>query len=202
MSGKSGTMLSITARSSSTTSFATISVVNGPIRNEIGMNSGIGAMGPYNHANATIGRAVGLILLNTAGAKPGEMDRSTQGTPAKYSFCFGENEEEAQFRFRFLLVVLINAVFITSNWQLAAGREFTDAEMQAGSAVCLIGETVRRTFQLAHAMKAWRATEQGAAHAGIVFVRQHARLCGLTLLLALGGLLFGLCFFNQFPRKG
>ena len=51
----------MTARSSSTTSFATISVVNGPIRNEIGMNSGIGALGPYNHANATIGRAYGLL---------------------------------------------------------------------------------------------------------------------------------------------
>ena len=57
----------ITARSSSTTSLATISVVNGPIRNEIGMNSGIGAMGPYNHANATIGRAYGLLSQNAAG---------------------------------------------------------------------------------------------------------------------------------------
>ena len=44
----------ITARSSSTTSFATIGIVNGPIRNEIGMNSGIGAMGPWNHANTSI----------------------------------------------------------------------------------------------------------------------------------------------------
>ena len=55
----------ITARSSSTTSLATISVVNGPIRNEIGMNSGIGAMGPYNHANATIGRAYSLLSIRT-----------------------------------------------------------------------------------------------------------------------------------------
>src|SRR5690606_25945571 len=46
----------ITARSSSTTSFAAITIVNGPIRKELGMNDGIGAMGPYNHANATIGR--------------------------------------------------------------------------------------------------------------------------------------------------
>ena len=44
--------------------------------------------------NATIGRALGLMLLNIAGAKPGEMDRSTQGNPAKFTFCFGENEEE------------------------------------------------------------------------------------------------------------
>jgi len=46
----------MSARSSSTTSFATISLVNGPIRQEIGMNCAIGALGPYNHANATIGR--------------------------------------------------------------------------------------------------------------------------------------------------
>jgi hypothetical protein len=46
----------ITARSSSTTSLAMTTVVNGPIRDEIGMSSGIGALGPYNHANATIGR--------------------------------------------------------------------------------------------------------------------------------------------------
>ena len=55
------------ARSSSTTSFATIAIVNGPIRDEIGMNSGIGAMGPYNHANATIGRAYGLLLAEPPG---------------------------------------------------------------------------------------------------------------------------------------
>ena len=63
----------ITARSSSTTSFATLSVVNGPIRDEIGMNSGIGALGPYNHANATIGRAYSLLCQNLQGGSvPGE----------------------------------------------------------------------------------------------------------------------------------
>src|SRR5262249_18649821 len=57
----------ITARSSSTTSFSGVALVNGPIRNEIGMNPGIGAMGPYNHANATIGRAYGLLSQNLQG---------------------------------------------------------------------------------------------------------------------------------------
>ena len=57
----------MTARSSSTTSFATIAIVNGPIRNEIGMNSGIGAFGPYNHANATIGRAYSMGSAEPAG---------------------------------------------------------------------------------------------------------------------------------------
>ncbi len=84
----------ITARSSSTTSFATVSMVNGPIRSEIGMNSGIGAMGPYNHANATIGRAHGLLSQNLQGGSvPGETYMGSQGNPLSYSFCFAENEE-------------------------------------------------------------------------------------------------------------
>ena len=84
----------VTARSSSTTSFAGVALVNGPIRNEIGMNSGIGAMGPYNHANATIGRAYGLLSQNLQGGSvPGETYMGSQGNPLSYSFTFAENEE-------------------------------------------------------------------------------------------------------------
>jgi len=54
----------MTARQSSTSSMANMVVVNGPIRDEIGMNSGLGALGPYSHANATIGRAFGLLSQN------------------------------------------------------------------------------------------------------------------------------------------
>jgi hypothetical protein len=56
-----------TAKCSSTTSMTNLAVVNGPIRNEIGMNCGIGAMGPYSHANATIGRAYQLLSQNLQG---------------------------------------------------------------------------------------------------------------------------------------
>jgi hypothetical protein len=63
----------VTARPSTTTSGATMAVINGPIRHQIGMNWGIGAMGPYNHANATIGRAFGLLSQNLQGGSvPGE----------------------------------------------------------------------------------------------------------------------------------
>ena len=86
----------ITARSSSTTSLATISVVNGPIRNEIGMNSGIGAMGPYNHANATIGRAYGLLSQNVQGGSvPGETYMGSLGNWYSYSAAFAEAEERS-----------------------------------------------------------------------------------------------------------
>ncbi len=88
-----------TARSSSTTSFAVISVVNGPIRNEIGMNSGIGAMGPFNHANATIGRAYNLLSINgQGGAVPGENYMGSLGNWYNYSACFAEAEERSPWQ--------------------------------------------------------------------------------------------------------
>ncbi|MCG8544786.1 MAG: hypothetical protein MJE12_11315 [Alphaproteobacteria bacterium] len=70
-------------------------IVNGPIRRDLDINCGSNCFGQGHKANATIGRALQLTLLNVGGAKPGEMDRATQGSPAKYSFCFGENEEES-----------------------------------------------------------------------------------------------------------
>src|SRR5881396_3300947 len=58
----------VTARGSSSSAVACMAVVNGPIRRELGMNAGIGAMGPYSHANATIGRAYGLLSQNLQAA--------------------------------------------------------------------------------------------------------------------------------------
>ena len=86
----------MTGRSSSTTSFATIAMVNGPIRNEIGMNSGIGAFGPYSHANATIGRAYSMGSANLQGGSvPGETYMGSQGNSYAYSAAFAENEERS-----------------------------------------------------------------------------------------------------------
>ena len=68
-------------------------IVNGPIAERLGMNSGINCLGQGSWANATLGRALHLILQNIGGALPGEMDRATQGQPGKYSFCCAENEE-------------------------------------------------------------------------------------------------------------
>lgn len=70
-------------------------VVNGPIASRIGMNSGHNVFGSGNRANATIGRAVRLVLLNVGGATPGDLDKSTLGSPAKYTFCIAENEERS-----------------------------------------------------------------------------------------------------------
>jgi len=78
-----------------THSCAPMLLFNGPIRESLDINCSSNCFGQGRQANATIGRALQLILLNVGGAKPGVMDRSTQGSPAKYTFCFGENEEES-----------------------------------------------------------------------------------------------------------
>jgi hypothetical protein len=85
------------ARASTTSSAAAMAVVNGPIRNEIGMNSGTGALGPYNHANATIGRAYGLLSQNgQGGSEPGLTYLGSQGNNYAYNcITYAENEERS-----------------------------------------------------------------------------------------------------------
>ncbi len=69
-------------------------LVNGPISRTIGINSGNNVFGQGARANATIGRAVRLVMMNVMNTRPGFLDRATLGTPGKYSFCFAENEEQ------------------------------------------------------------------------------------------------------------
>jgi len=68
-------------------------IVNGPLARAVGMNGGGNALGQGNRANATIGRALQLVIRNIGGGKPGGVDRATLGNPGKYSFCFAEDEE-------------------------------------------------------------------------------------------------------------
>ncbi|HWO41275.1 MAG TPA: hypothetical protein VNO43_05675 [Candidatus Eisenbacteria bacterium] len=70
-------------------------LVNGPVRNHLAVNCDAGVFGPGFRANATIGRAIRLLLITVGGGIPGETDRSTFGWPGKYTFCFGENEEKS-----------------------------------------------------------------------------------------------------------
>ncbi len=70
-------------------------IVSGPIRNKIGMNYKQGSLGQGNRANATIGRAVRLIIRNIGGAKPEGTERSTFGNPLKYTGSFAEWEERS-----------------------------------------------------------------------------------------------------------
>ena len=79
---------------SSTTSFASMMVVNGPIRDEIGMNYGLGALSPVNYANAVIGRAWTLMSINLGDVRPGATFTASTGTTINYNnMCCAENEE-------------------------------------------------------------------------------------------------------------
>lgn len=71
---------------------APLLVLNGPLAERIGMHSGSGCFGPGFRANATIGRAIRLVLMNVGGGWPGRHDMATQGSPAKFSFAIGEAE--------------------------------------------------------------------------------------------------------------
>lgn len=87
------TRFNLNALQASTHVVAPLLVVNGPIRNEIGMNADCNVFGSGNRANATIGRAIRLMLLACGGGTPGNLDKSTLGQPGKYTYCIAENEE-------------------------------------------------------------------------------------------------------------
>jgi hypothetical protein len=69
-------------------------LINGPIRQQLDINSGTGCLGPGWRANATIGRAIRLILQNVGGALPGVYSKSSFASPLRYSYLCGENEED------------------------------------------------------------------------------------------------------------
>ncbi len=71
-----------------------VMIVNGPVCRQIGMNSGVNALGQGNRANATIGRALQLVIRNVGGGVPGGIDRANMGNPGKYTYCFAEDESD------------------------------------------------------------------------------------------------------------
>lgn len=73
---------------------APLLILNGPIVSTLNFNFGYNLFGPGWRANASVGRAINLILRNVGGAYPGALDRSTSGQPGKYTFCIAENEAE------------------------------------------------------------------------------------------------------------
>jgi hypothetical protein len=70
-------------------------VVNGPVRRALAMNATHNALANGNRANATIGRALRLVIVNVLGGVPGQLDRSTLGHPGKFTFCIAEDEEDS-----------------------------------------------------------------------------------------------------------
>lgn len=84
---------SLVGISGTTDAIAPVFIVNGPVRDALGINSGAGALGPGYRANATIGRALRLVWVNLGGARAGAISTSTFGNPGRYACCFGEHEE-------------------------------------------------------------------------------------------------------------
>ena len=82
---------------STTHCIAPLLIVNGPARDACGVASGFGLMGPGHRANASIGRALRLAMINIGGARPGQSDMALHGHPAKFTFCIAEDEAASPF---------------------------------------------------------------------------------------------------------
>ncbi|MBV1877161.1 MAG: hypothetical protein KUG79_05925 [Pseudomonadales bacterium] len=77
---------------------APLIIVNGPARHACGpIASGFGALGPGHRANASIGRALRLAMINIGGGRPGESDMALLGHPGKFTYCLAEDEESSPF---------------------------------------------------------------------------------------------------------
>src|SRR5260370_37832563 len=79
--------------SATTGGTAPLLIVNGPAVQQLNINCGVNLFGPGVRANATIGTAIRLVLMNVCGSIPGVLDKSCLGHPGKYSYCIAEDEE-------------------------------------------------------------------------------------------------------------
>jgi hypothetical protein len=153
----------------STTGTAAMLLVNGPIREQIGLNSQGNVFGSGFRANATIGRALRLTAINAFGLRPHELDQATQGNPSKYTACIAENEEESPwppFHVEHGLDAHTSAVTAMTMRSVAhiEARHTTVPEQLALDIV----DTVRRTGALIHE----------TISACIALGPEHARLFG------------------------
>ncbi len=82
----------LTGIQGTTNPVAPLLIVNGPVRQQLGINYAYGCFGPGWQANATLGRALRLLLINVGGGIPGVGDMAVMGQPGKYTMCIGENE--------------------------------------------------------------------------------------------------------------
>ncbi len=151
----------------STSGPAPLIVVNGPVRAELGFNATGGVFGPGFRPNATIPRAIGLIVRNVYGIHPHELEQATQGLPGRWSVCLAENEEESPWP-----PLASDAGLADGTSAVAATLlrtcEFVD-NRHTGSAEQLLADfadTIGRSG-------AWIFRHAGA---GVVFCPEHAQL--------------------------
>ncbi len=151
----------------STSGPAPLIVVNGPVRAELGFNAAGGAFGPGFRPNATVPRAIGLIVRNVYGIHPHELEQATQGLPGRWSICLAENEEESPWpplAAELGLPVGVSAVTATllRTCEFVDNRHTSSAEQLLGDFADTIGRSGAWIFE--HAL------------AGVVFCPEHAQL--------------------------
>lgn len=151
----------------STSGPAPLIVVNGPIRKVLGFNSTGGAFGPGFRANATVARALGLMVRNAFGIQPHVLEQATQGLPGRWSICIGENEEESPWEPLSVdggVASGVDAVSATllRTCEFVDNRHTSDAEHLLSD----FADTISRTG-------AWIFRH---ASAGIVFCPEHAQM--------------------------
>ena len=151
----------------STSGPAPLIVVNGPVRAELGLNATGGVFGPGFRPNATIARAIGLIVRNAYGILPHELEQATQGLPGRWSICLAENEEESPWP------PLSSAAGLPAGASAVAATllrtcEFVDNRHTASAEQLLadFADTIGRSG-------AWIFRHAGV---GIVFCPEHAQL--------------------------
>ncbi|WP_136709769.1 hypothetical protein [Agromyces sp. H66] len=149
----------------STSGPAPLIIVNGPIRGELGFNGAGGVFGPGFRANATVARAIGLIVRNVFGVRPHELEQATQGLPGRWSLCIAENEEESPWaplaEERGVTGDAVSATLLRT-CEYVDNRHTTDPEQLLADFADTIGRSGAWIFR--HAM------------AGVVFSPEHAQL--------------------------
>src|SRR5215216_2385334 len=156
----------------STTGQALITIVNGPIRQDLGFNSTGNVFGQGDRPNATIGRAMHLIVMNVLGIRPHEFDQSTQGTTAKWACCIAENEEESPWE-----PFHVESGFDASTSTITTGMIRGDLSIEHRSTQ--VAEEILATIadSMAYAGGIVQVTESRMQHScTVVFGPEHAQL--------------------------
>jgi len=118
-------------------------IVNGPIRRQIGLECGQACLGPGFRANATIGRALRLVIRNVFRTVPGVLDRASFSWPLRYSFCFGENEEFSDWTPAHVLMGYRPEDSVVTVMSVLRFLQATEFEPEPDAILSTIAETAR-----------------------------------------------------------
>ena len=157
------------ASTASTGGAAPLLIVAGPVVEAINLNAGVSVFGPGNRANATIGRAIRLIIMNVFEMIPGLSDLSTQGHPGKYGSCIAERADRNPW--------------MSLNQEMGYPKEVSSVTVFAGAGFCNVENHRGNTPEQVLDCFADSMASLGCLTAGqsvIVFSPEHARVLSLA----------------------